>query len=92
MPKSSYHAHMAKHLRGAKAPRQAMREANSLWGHGATESNPGQSANVLQLAVIGAAIVVGAHLLGKLPRGEASAPPGSDTCGGCGLCATCAVS
>ena len=87
---------MAKHLRGAKAPRQAMREANSLWGHGATESNPGQSANVLQLAVIGAAIVVGAHLLGKLPRGDA-VPLGTlqgdhEACGCGGICASCAAS
>lgn len=51
MPRSGYHAHIAKHVRGSAKPREAFAEAARLWRGGATQANPGSGDQVTQVAI-----------------------------------------
>lgn len=56
MPRSQYHEHIQRHVRGSSNPRAAFREAAAMWRGGATKANPGQGDMVTQVA-IGAALL-----------------------------------
>lgn len=56
---NSYQEHVRKHLRGARNPRQAMREAAHLWNNGATQANPGTGDTVTKVAIAGLVLYLG---------------------------------